>query len=56
MIGNNILSDYYGELFENELKYRENEILTDILEFLSELNVNTTEYINGPLETFKTDI
>ncbi len=60
IIGNNILSDlsskYYVELFENELKYRESEILTNILEFLSDLNVNTTEYINGLLGTFKNDI
>ena len=60
MIGNNTLYSLYltefTQLFEDELKYKESEILTDIFDFLSKLNVNTTKYIEGSLESFKINI
>jgi hypothetical protein len=60
MIGDNTLSGLnssdFTQLFETELNYRGTEILTDITDFLSELNVNTTKYIEGSLESFKINI
>ena len=60
MIGDNTLSGLnssdFTRLFENELNYRGTEILTDIFDFLSQLNVNTTKYIEGSLDSFKTNI
>jgi hypothetical protein len=46
----------YAKLFVEELTYKRTEIITDINTFLSELNVNTTKYINTTLITLKTDI
>jgi hypothetical protein len=60
MIGDNTLSGLSSSdftlLFETELNYRENEIINDIDDFLSKLNVNTTKYIEGSLESFKSNI
>jgi len=46
----------YSELFVEELTYKRTEILTDIKTFLSELNVNTTKYIESTIDTLKTHI
>ena len=60
MIGEDIFSDFdsntYTQLFNLELNYRGNEILTDITNFLSELNNETIHYINGSLDKLKIDI
>ena len=60
MIGDDIFSDFdsntYTQLFNLELNYRGNEILTDITNFLSELNNETIHYINGSLDKLKIDI
>lgn len=60
MIGNDILSNLdenrYTKLFEAELNYKGENILSDIIAFIKELNINTTKYINGSIETLKTDI
>ena len=60
MIGDDTLSGLsssdFTQLFETELNYRGTEILTDIFDFLSKLNVNTTKYIEGSLESFKINI
>ena len=60
MIENNIISNLnstqYIKLFNEELNYKENEILTDINTFLNELNINTTKYINQSLDSLKINI
>ena len=60
MIGDDIFSDFdsntYTQLFNLELNYRGNEIITDITNFLSELNNETIHYINGSLDKLKIDI
>ena len=60
MIGNDILSNLdenkYTKLFEAELNYKEDNIKTDIRQFIKQLNINTTKFIDGSIETLKTNI
>ena len=60
MIGNDILSNLdenkYTKLFEAELNYKEDNIKSDIMQFIKRLNINTTKFIDGSIETLKTNI